>query len=347
MPDPKIVLVLGGGNALGAYHAGLYEALHEGGVVPAWIVGTSIGAVTGAIIAGNRPEYRLDRLRKFWRPADERGWPMPGDVMPEGWRRTGAVIETLMAGRAGMFGPLGSYPAWWHRDQSASSPAVYDTQALSTTLQDLVDFDLLNHGSMRFTAVAVDVETGEEVLLDSARQRLTADHVRASAALLTAYPAVEVEGRLLGDGGLSMNLPIDPVMLDPESTPVLCIASDLLPLSSRRPQTIGEVAGRMQDLAFAAQSRRTLTRWRAFFESGCPGRETCRSVALVTTAYRDQEQEVAGKAMDFSPQSVLQRWNSGRRDGGALVHQLRSGEIAVEHDGMTIHDAAGDGRISA
>ena len=347
VPDLKIVLVLGGGNALGAYHAGLYEALHEGGIEPAWIVGTSIGAVTGSIIAGNRPEDRLDRLRKLWRPADERGWPMPWDMLPEGWRRTGAVIETLMAGHAGLFGPLGSYSAWWQGDRAAGSPAVYDTQALSTTLQDLVDFDLLNRGPTRLTAVAVDVETGEEVLLDTARQRLSADHVRASAALLTAYPAVELDGRLLGDGGLSMNLPVDPVMLDPETTPILCIASDLLPLSSRRPKTIGEVAGRMQDLAFAAQSRRTFSRWQSFFETGCPGRDACRSIALVTTAYRDQEQEVAGKAMDFSPQSVLQRWNSGRRDGDALVRRIRSGEITAGQAGLTIHDAAGDGRISS
>lgn len=345
--DLKIVLVLGGGNALGAYHAGLYEALHDAGIEPEWIVGTSIGAVTGAIIAGNSPEDRLDHLRKLWRPADGQGWPTPWDMLPEGWRRTGAVVETLLAGRTGLFGPLGSYPAWRQGDGAAGSPAVYDTQALSSTLQDLVDFDLLNRGPMRLTAVAVDIETGEEVLLDTARQRLSADHIRASAALLTAYPAVEVDGRLLGDGGLSINLPIDPVMLDPGAKPILCIASDLLPLSSHRPKTIGEVAGRMQDLAFAAQSRRTLSRWRTFFENGCPGRETCCSVALVTTAYRDQEQEVAGKAMDFSPRSVLQRWNSGRRDGDALVRRLRTGEITVGQTGLTLHDAAGDGRIPA
>ncbi|MCC2975460.1 patatin-like phospholipase family protein [Sphingomonas sp. PL-96] len=336
--DLKVVLVLGGGNALGAYHAGLYEALHEAEVEPDWIVGTSIGAITGAIIAGNRREDRLDRLRQFWRPADgQGGWPMPWDVLPEGWRRTGAVVETLLGGRPGLFGPLGSFGTWWAHDPVAGSPAAYDTLALRGTLCELVDFDLLNRGGMRFTAVAVDIESGDEVLMDTARQELAVDQVRASAALLTAYPAVEVDGRLLGDGGLAMNLPLDPVMADADRAPTLCIASDLLPLMSDRPKTLGEVAGRMQDLAFAIQSRRSLSRWRKALEVPPSNPQASPSVTLVTTAYSDQQQEVAGKAMDFSPASVLQRWNSGREDGRALVRRLKGGEVPTGSPGLTVY----------
>ena len=62
----QIVLVLQGGGALGAYQAGVYEALDEAGVEPDWVIGTSIGAINAGIIAGNRPGDRLPRLRAFW-----------------------------------------------------------------------------------------------------------------------------------------------------------------------------------------------------------------------------------------------------------------------------------------
>lgn len=336
--DLKVALVLGGGNALGAYHAGVYEAFHDAGVEPDWVVGTSIGAVTGAILAGNRPEDRLDRLRQLWRPAEERrGWPMPWDLVPEDWRRTGAVLETLLGGRSGLFGPLASSGRWWPSDPAAGSPAAYDTKALRDTLMHLIDFERLNHGPTRYTAAAVDIESGEEVLLDTARQEVTADHVRASAALLTAFPAVEVDGRLLGDGGLAMNLPFDPVMAEDLRAPVLCIASDLLPLSSERPKTLGEVAGRMQDLAFAIQSRRTLSRWRAALDAKGSDPETAQSVTVVATAYTDQQREVAGKAMDFSPGSVRERWACGLADGQALARRLKRGDIALGNAGLTLH----------
>ena len=62
----KDVLALQGGGALGAYQAGAYEALCDGGHMPRWVAGTSIGAVNAAIIAGNQPEHRVSRLREFW-----------------------------------------------------------------------------------------------------------------------------------------------------------------------------------------------------------------------------------------------------------------------------------------
>src|SRR5260221_1072074 len=62
----QVVLVLQGGGALGAYHGGVYQAMHEAGLEPGWVIGTSIGAINGAIIAGNRIGRRLERLREFW-----------------------------------------------------------------------------------------------------------------------------------------------------------------------------------------------------------------------------------------------------------------------------------------
>jgi NTE family protein len=332
----RVALVLGGGNALGAYHAGLYQALEEAGVEPDWIVGTSIGAVTGAIVAGNAPGDRLPRLRRLWRPeAEGAGWATPSAFLPETLRRTGAVLETVLFGRTGMFAPLGSR-AWWTHDPDRA-PALYDTQALQRSLVELVDFDRLNRATPRLTIAAVDLESGEELWFDTKDHVLKPEHIRASAALTTTFPAITVEGRLLGDGGLSTNLPVDPVMAWRDPTPLLCITSDLLPLASQRPHTLGEVISRTQDLMFAAQSRRTFERWQAVFDADRDRAET--SITLLNLVYSRQEREVAGKAMDFSPRSVRERWDAGYRDGARVLDQLRSGQLAVGEPGLTIHPA--------
>lgn len=66
LPFESVALVLQGGGALGAYQAGVYEALAEAGIYPNWIASVSIGAINAAIIAGNPPISRVDRLGEFW-----------------------------------------------------------------------------------------------------------------------------------------------------------------------------------------------------------------------------------------------------------------------------------------
>ena len=68
----RIALVLQGGGALGAYQGGVYQALQEVGLEPDWVAGVSIGAINGAIIAGNPPEQRIQKLRAFWERITER-----------------------------------------------------------------------------------------------------------------------------------------------------------------------------------------------------------------------------------------------------------------------------------
>src|ERR1700716_2283200 len=67
----QVVLVLQGGGALGAYQVGVYQAMHEAGVEPDWVIGTSIGAINAALIAGNAPKDRLEGLREFWRRVEQ------------------------------------------------------------------------------------------------------------------------------------------------------------------------------------------------------------------------------------------------------------------------------------
>src|SRR5580704_13015554 len=81
LPFEVVALVLQGGGALGAYQAGVYEALAERGIQPDWVAGVSIGAINAAIIAGNAPDARVDRLREFWSQVTSGGqWPCVRDA---------------------------------------------------------------------------------------------------------------------------------------------------------------------------------------------------------------------------------------------------------------------------
>src|SRR5258705_7924830 len=75
----QIVLVFQGGGALGSYQAGVYQALHEADIEPDWIIGTSIGAINASLIAGNRRDDRIPKLKEFWERIESHlGWNFSG-----------------------------------------------------------------------------------------------------------------------------------------------------------------------------------------------------------------------------------------------------------------------------
>lgn len=308
----RVALVLGGGNALGSYQAGVWQRLGEGGIEPERIVGTSVGAINGAIVAGNPPERRVERLHDFWRGAGAL-WPA-GETL----RRSAAVLDTMIGGRAGMFGPVGPLGSWWDPDAAAASPALFDSKPLAATLARLVDFERLN--ATRFAAGAVELESGREMLFDTAATRIGPDHIRASGALLPTFPPVEVDGVAYADGGFAQNLPLDAVLAEPGEAPLTCVAVDLTPASSARPSTLGEAVAKAQDLTFAAQSWRTIAKWDALYAAD--ERLRSASVTLVRLVYRDQGEEVAGKAMDFSGATTQARWAAGYRDAARVLAHL-------------------------
>jgi NTE family protein len=316
--DFDLVLALGGGNALGAFQAGAYQALHEHELMPRWIVGASIGAINGAMIAGSEPRSRIDALRTLWRPGGDYGSLSP---MLDTSRRTAAVAWTLIAGRPGMFGA--SFPGVRSWDDHRIS--LFETDQLVTTLDRMVDFDRLNEGPCRFTATAVDLATGEDVAFDTRAGKIDARHIRASAALPVTFPPVEIDGQWLVDGGMSANLPLDPIMSERTSRPRIVLAIDLLPLRQELPRDMGEAAGRMQDLIFAAQSRRTIARWQSVYEG-----DRDANITLVRLVYSDQSDEIAGKALDFSGQTIARRWDAGYRSMMRLVDRLGAGELRPE-----------------
>lgn len=332
--DLDFALILSGGNALGAYQGGAYEALHEADWLPQCIAGASAGAINGAVICGNAPLDRLAQLRALWMPskASRRG----GGGSMEDARRSAAALLTLAAGRPGLFAPRSlGWP--WDLLGLFDRNSLYDTSPMRKELERLIDFDHLNDGAVRFLAAAVDVATGEDVIFDTHRHRIGPDHLRASAALLPAFPPVDIEGRLLADAGISANLPLDFVLSQPRERPLLCLAIDLLPLKGAPPATFGASVSRMQDLIFATQSRRAIAAWQAIHNER-KGNGQGPPVTLVHVAYSDQAREVSGKAFDFSPASAAERWRAGLEDIRLILGSFASGHLRVRQEpGMSVY----------
>lgn len=330
-----LALALSGGNALGGWQAGAYAALAARGYAPDRVSAASAGAINGAIIAGDPPDRAVERLRAFWSPAATgvAGW-WPAEM--DAWRRSAAAMTTLAFGRPDIFAHRPFLGQSWGRND-APSPSLFDTAPLRATLAATVDWDRVNGGPVRLQIAAVDLETGEDVVFDSTRTALGPDHARASAALMPAFPPVEVDGRWCVDPGVSANLPLDALLSDPGPAPLLVVALDLLPLAAPRPGTIGEAAGRLQDLVFAAQARRTIDAWRAIYDLHG---ERAPAVTLARLSYADQSREVVGKAFDFSPESVVERWDAGRAAADAFLDALEDGEVAIGRPGLTVHQEA-------
>ncbi|WP_424753309.1 patatin-like phospholipase family protein [Methylobacterium sp.] len=307
-------LVLGGGNALGAYHAGAYEVLHARGIRAGWVVGASMGAVTAAIIVGNAPEDRVPKLRQFWQEAMLHTGPsVTGLLKPRQIYNGMHALLTLLWGRPGIF--RHRYPGLWSAlPWVPNDNAMFDNAPLLKTLERLVDFDRLNGGDTRLTVACVDVTTGEEVYFDTACETVRPEHILASTAILPAFPPVEIDGRMLCDIGYTNNLPLDPVFANEPERDLLCIALDLFSLQAPRPGSLDAVLERANDLIFASAARRAvagLTREYGLRQQLNPDGPTA---TLLHLAYQAGADQLSAKSFDFSPSSIRDRWDDGSRD---------------------------------
>jgi NTE family protein len=326
-------LVLAGGNALGAYHAGAYEVLHSRGIRPDWVVGASMGAVTAAIIVGNAPEDRAGKLRQFWSEATlHTGLSLTDGLKPRQVYNGMHALLTLAWGRPSIF--QHRLPGLWSAlPWMPNDVALFDNTPLLGTLKRLVDFDRLNSGETRLTIACVDVASGEEVYLDTTRETIRPEHVMASTALLPAFPPVEVDGRLLGDIGYTNNLPLDPLFAVEPTRDLVCIALDLFGLQAPKPGSLDAVLERANDLIFASAARRAvagLKREYALRQQLDPHGPAVTLLHIVHQAGADQ---LSAKSFDFSPSSIRDRILAGNRDmvRGAdwLASRARSDERFV------------------
>ncbi len=306
MQRQKVCLVLSGGVALGAYQAGAFAALHAREELhPQHIAGSSVGAVNAALIAGNPPGQRVARLRQFWNEASL-GAAMHPPAWPGLWQRAYsrlAILQGRLFGRPGLFQPRLA------ELMLGSATSLYDFAPLRARLERFVDFGRLNRGGMRVSVVTTDVETGEKVVFDTrAGERIGPDHLLASCGFLPEFPPLEIGGRLLGDGGLVANAPIEIPLEDKSDDDLLCFLVELFSAQGARPRTLEEAAGRQLDLMLANQTRQALRSLEGAHSKG-------RAVKILHLSYRPLPAEVpAQKHFDFSGAALEQRWRAGRLD---------------------------------
>ena len=339
----RTVLVLQGGGALGAYQAGVFEGLAEAGLAPDWVAGVSIGAINASLIAGNPVGRRIERLHAFWSriTASTAHWPRVPLRAWQGAEQKAGAAAALLFGQPGFFRPHA--PLDWLRPTPPVS--YYDTAALRATLEELVDFDLINaharHGTTRLSVGAVQVESGNMVYFDSKSTVLGAAHVMASGALPPGLAMVEIDGAAYWDGGLVSNTPLQYVVDEEPRQDALIFQVDLFPARGPRPTNLDEAGEREIDIRYSSRTRSFTDATRAahdrrrrlhrFLErlppdlrddpaavqlraDACPAQ-----VDVVHLIYHPQTPQGAQKDFQFDRASMERRWRQGKEDARQTV----------------------------
>ncbi len=331
------VLVLQGGGALGSYQAGAFEALFDNGRITDWVAGVSIGAINAALIAGNPPELRTTRLRAFWELVTSQSFatPLSAGFPGRGFFNEISASATMFQGVNGFFRPRFP-PATFQLPGTNAASSFYDTSPLRATLLDLVDFDYLNQGHVRFSIGAVNVETANMTWFDSAKQTITPEHIMASGALPPGFPAIEIDGQHYWDGGLVSNTPLQYVY-DERPEEDLCIFQiDLFDARGDLPNSVWQIEARAKDIRFSSRTRFNtdalcgmhVTRRagkRLYDKLPAELRDDPDALALlandcdpdITIAhliYRQARHERHSKDYEFSRASMLDHWQAGGTD---------------------------------
>jgi NTE family protein len=354
-PFERIALILQGGGALGSYQAGVYQALAEANLHPDWVAGISIGAVNGALIAGNPPERRVDRLREFWEDVSVSPFGVPYFASLEFHDEfTLSVVNQvrslgiLLGGAPGFFKPR--VPPFLHPNGSREALSYYDVAPLKATLERLVDFDVINDGRMRFSVGAVNVRTGNFVCFDSTTHHIGPEHVVASGSLPPGFPATEIEGEHYWDGGLVSNRPLQSVLDTSPRKDTLAFQLDLRSACGDFPRNLLESEARQKDIR---SSSRTTAKLLAKIPKDLlqtPEAETLAAEAdekvynVIQLIYRAKNYEGTSKDYEFSRRTMEEHWSSGYDDA---VRTLRHPEVLQRpngRDGFFTFDLARDGR---
>lgn len=328
----QVVLVLQGGGALGSYQAGVYQALHEAGIEPDWIIGTSIGAINASLIAGNAPGDRLARLREFWKRMEQvPAWNFR-TAFPD-FNEKLAYWSTITSGIPGFFRPNALAHAGDTYPLGADHAGYYSTAPLEKTLLELVDFSLVNRCTPRLTIGAAHVRSSQMRYFDSRDGELTVKHVMASGALPPAFPAVRIDGELYWDGGILSNTPTEAVFDDNPRRDSVIFAVHLWNPLGAEPTTMAEVFNRHKDVQYSSrianqiarqqqahrlrhvinelaarlpESERSDPALRELISYGCRTR-----MHVVRLLAPQLDRETHTKDIDFSPAGIMRRWEAG------------------------------------
>ncbi|NUR11452.1 MAG: patatin-like phospholipase family protein [Bradyrhizobium sp.] len=328
----QVVLVLQGGGALGSYQAGVYQALHEAGIEPDWIIGTSIGAINASLIAGNEPGQRLAHLKEFWKRMEQNPVWNLRTAFP-GFNDKLTYWSTVTNGIPGFFRPNPLAHAGDSYPLGADHAGFYSTAPLERTLLGLVDFSLVNRCSPRLTVGAAHVRSSQMRYFDSRDGALTVKHVMASGALPPAFPAVRIDGELYWDGGILSNTPTEAVFDDNPRRNSLIFAVHLWNPVGAEPTTMAEVLNRHKDVQYSSRIASQISRQqqahrlrhvinqlamrlseserrdpavRELIGYGCPTR-----MHVVRLLAPQLDRETHTKDIDFSPSGIMRRWDAG------------------------------------
>ena len=349
----KRVLVLQGGGALGSYQAGVYEALNGTGNTPDWVAGTSIGAINAALIAGNPPDRRADRLRQFWNDVTSAvpASPITANELVRSFANAWSAGWVSLFGIAKMFTPR-LPPPFWAVPGGDAALSYYDTEPLRRTLERLVDFDRINSGEIRLSVGAVNIRTGNFVYFDNERQTIGPEHIMASGALPPGFPPVEIDGEAYWDGGLVSNTPLEHVLADDSVSDLLVFQVDLFSARGPMPMTLLDAAEREKDIRFSSRTRlntnASLARHRAKdavrkLLAKLPDEladdpevrlladmSRQHAVTIVQLIYRRKAYEGHVKDYEFSRQTMLDHWQAGIEDAQrSLRHRSEIFEAAA------------------
>ncbi len=355
----RIALIFQGGGALGAYQAGVYEALHEANIEPDWVTGVSIGAINAAIIAGNPRSKRLDRLRAFWnRITDRKIWAYTpdGDVFRRARNATSSLM-TMTLGQPGFFKPHDVNP-WMSLAGAKTATSHFDTSPLAKTLAELVDFSLINERMLRFAVGAVNVQTGNFFYFDNDNEEIGAEHVMASGALPPTFPMIKIGTEYYWDGGIVSNTPLQHLLDQEDRANTLVFQVDLFSARGHLPRDMEDVLGRHKDIMYSSRTRYNTDMYRRLLEMK---RRTYRALAKVPDdmltneerklrdqladlpeitilhlIYQQKAYEGHSKDYDFSGTSMREHWQSGYEDTkNTLKHRSW---LKMPESGVVVHD---------
>jgi NTE family protein len=372
-PFDCIALLLQGGGALGSYQAGVYEALAEADLQPDWVSGISIGAISGALIAGNAPERRVEQLRKFWEQITAAPHSLDALLAPlshgsdtvRGWINQVNAATALVWGAPGFFTRRPVAP-WFAPAGGADAVSYYDTANLRSTLESLIDFDRINSGSVRLTVGAVNVRSGNLVCFDTETHRIGPEHVMASGALPPGFPPVEIEGEHYWDGGLVSNTPLEWVVENVPRQDTLAFQVDLWSARGDFPRNMAEVETRRKEIIYSSRTRASTSSFKRMQRMrhaaaklsadmpehvrNSPEMEVLQPMIehkaynIIQLIYRAKTYEGDSKDYEFSRRSMEEHWRAGYHDA---VRTLRHPEVLSRPktpDGVFTFDLHIDGR---
>jgi len=370
-----VALLLQGGGALGAYQAGVYEALAEAGIQPNWVAGISIGAINSALIVGNPPNKRVERLHAFWDKvtanvasglAHERFLNefAKGDWSKSFLSQMSAGIA-LSRGAPGFFSPRVLSP-FAYPTGAVEATSFYDTRTLKSTLESLVDFDRINSGSARLSVGAVNVRTGNFVYFDTVTHTIRPEHIMASGALPPGFPAIEIDGEFYWDGGLVSNTPLEWVLDSEPRQDTLAFQVDLWNALGKFPGNLAEVETRRKEIQYSSRTRANTDHFKHAQRlrntvarllddlppemRNHPAVEVLRPVAerkafnIVHLIYRARNFEGHSKDYEFSRPSMQEHWRAGYHDTIRTLRHPHLLERPSNHEGVAVFDLEHDGR---